>query len=100
MAQAQAWAMVKPHVLVLMSFTLSHLSLVTCLATKEWVDLMTGNSPDMFAWGEIKTNSFLTVNFSLQKLNNNNNDLEISHHKHINIPIYHMIEIHKSYPTS
>ena len=40
--------MVKSQVLVLTSFTLSHLSLVTCLATSEWVDLMTGNSPDMF----------------------------------------------------
>merc|ERR1719278_46456 len=35
------------EVLVVMSFSLSHLSLVTCLATREWADLISGNSPDM-----------------------------------------------------
>merc|ERR1719283_399398 len=42
-----ALARVNPQVLVSMSLTLSHLSLVTCLATRECLDWITGNSPDI-----------------------------------------------------
>ena len=43
-AQAMALARVKPEVLETMPESLSHFSLVTCLATKLWVDLMVGKS--------------------------------------------------------
>ena len=43
-AQAMALARVKPEVLETIPESLSHFSLVTCLATKLWVDLMSGNS--------------------------------------------------------
>ena len=47
MAQAQQDLRVQPEVFVLMFFSLSHFSFVTCFATRECTDLMTGNSPDM-----------------------------------------------------
>jgi len=43
-AQAMALARVKPEVLLTIPLSLSHFSLVTCLATKLWVDLILGNS--------------------------------------------------------
>ena len=43
-AQAIALANVNPEVAVTIPLNLSHLSLVTCLATKECLDLMLGNS--------------------------------------------------------
>ena len=43
-AQAIALAKVNPDVLETIPDNLSHFSLVTCLATKLWVDLMFGNS--------------------------------------------------------
>merc|ERR1711992_247297 len=44
-AQAMAWIRVNPDVLVLIPFSCSHLSLVTCLATRECLDWMVGKGP-------------------------------------------------------
>ena len=54
MAHSQQDFKVQPEVFVLMLFSLSHFSLVTCFATREWVDLMTGNSPDMLGLLDLK----------------------------------------------
>ena len=41
---------VNPEVLVLMPPSLAHFSGVTCLATREWVDLMLGKGGAWAAW--------------------------------------------------
>merc|ERR1712045_767923 len=48
-AQAMAWIRVNPEVLVLIPLSCSHLSLVTCLATRECLDWMVGKGPLVWA---------------------------------------------------
>jgi hypothetical protein len=43
---------VNPEVLVEIPPNFFHLASVTCLATKEWVDLMLGKGPAAGAWKE------------------------------------------------
>ena len=46
-----AWPRVNPLVAVLAELSLSQMGLVTYLATKEWVDLISGKGSDMLAGG-------------------------------------------------